>query len=80
MYEGITNTQQCDIYQLSLVIFELLFSTIRNSLKFGDEEYKVILKNFTNEEMSNFQRIPTNFIIGSLPEEWDTVCFNCTLS
>lgn len=77
MCKGVTNSQQCDIYQLSLVIFELLFSPVRNKLTVSDKEYNVILQRFKDgdKNTANSQRIPLNFFNGSLPEELDTVSF-----
>ena len=73
MSKGVTNTQQCDIYQLSLVLFELLFSPVKNKLAISDKDYKLIIQKFIDEDNVISKKIPTNFINGSLPDELDMV-------
>ena len=49
-----------DVYQLSLLLFEMLFSSSRNLMKVGRRKYEAAVENFLNEYSDN--RIPKNFL------------------
>ena len=73
-FEEMTITQSSDVYQLSILLFELLFSATRNLLTIEQDEYEAVIENFLNEDLD--ERIPKNFFRGSKSHEDKTVSLN----
>ena len=61
---GNRRTQASDVYQTSLTVFELIYSSFKNKWKIKQKKYEEILKIFTNPRLTCDKRFPANFLDG----------------